>query len=116
MAETIEDRERPTHPEVPAKWTDDCQGKKDFDGELVRLSTRYWPGSYQANGWPSAKAELHLVLPDAMAREGWQNWRTLVSAKFEAPTQEEVQRKVEEWAIVQYRRVDSALFFQFQEV
>ena len=28
---------------VPAKWTDDCQGKKDYDGKILCLSTRYWP-------------------------------------------------------------------------
>lgn len=28
---------------VPATWEDDCQGKKDYDAELVSLSTRYWP-------------------------------------------------------------------------
>ena len=27
-----------------AMWTDDCQGKKDYDGNMVSISTRYWPG------------------------------------------------------------------------
>ena len=26
-----------------AKWTDDCCGKKDFDGEMLTVSSRYWP-------------------------------------------------------------------------
>ena len=28
---------------VSARWTNDCSGKKDFDGRIVDLSTRYWP-------------------------------------------------------------------------
>jgi hypothetical protein len=27
-----------------AVWTDDCQGKKSFDGPLISISTRFWPG------------------------------------------------------------------------
>ena len=33
-----------------ARWTDDCQGKKDFDGRLLSYSTRYWPASYRGSG------------------------------------------------------------------
>ncbi len=28
---------------LAAKWTNDCQGKKDYDGSIVRITTRYWP-------------------------------------------------------------------------
>jgi hypothetical protein len=28
---------------LDANWTDDCQGKKDYDGPILWLSTRYWP-------------------------------------------------------------------------
>ncbi len=37
-------------PCVVARWTDDCQGKKDFDGSVVELSTRYWPGANSGYG------------------------------------------------------------------
>jgi len=26
-----------------AEWTDDCQGKKDYDGPIITIATRYWP-------------------------------------------------------------------------
>jgi len=41
------------------KWTNDCQGKKDFDGPIVTLSSRYWPsgGGFSmldtGTGWPA---------------------------------------------------------------
>jgi hypothetical protein len=25
------------------KWRNDCQGKKDYDGRIVHVSSRYWP-------------------------------------------------------------------------
>lgn len=28
---------------IDAKWTPDCQGKKDYDGQILSISTRYWP-------------------------------------------------------------------------
>ena len=28
---------------LSAKWTNDCQGKKDYDGPILEVSTRYWP-------------------------------------------------------------------------
>lgn len=30
-------------PRINARWTDDCQGKKDFDGTIIDISSRYWP-------------------------------------------------------------------------
>jgi hypothetical protein len=28
---------------LAAKWTNDCGGKKDYDGDILSVSTRYWP-------------------------------------------------------------------------
>lgn len=111
---------------VPAQWTDDCQGKKDYDGHLVSLSTRYWPrgGGFlllRADGGiedndarpevrPSANATVYLgsteddYLDDAVV---------LAKQDFEADTQEEVQRQVEEWAAKQYGRIAEALLREF---
>jgi hypothetical protein len=48
-----------------AEWRDDCQGKKDYDGEILRISTRYWGSrDYRIVGGnltkPSAKSSLML--------------------------------------------------------
>jgi hypothetical protein len=98
----------PKMPPVPAAWEDDCQGKKDYDGRLVQLSTRYWPAGYSPT--PSAKSGIYLgstgndYLDDAV---------TLAEREFEAPTQAEVQRAVEAWAKEQYARIGAALAREF---
>ncbi|MGX4584041.1 hypothetical protein [Paenibacillus chitinolyticus] len=79
-----------------AEWTDDCQGKKDYDGNIVSISTRYWPESdFTPIGGkfvkPHAKSELFL-------RFGEHDDLTLDLKEFEGETFEEVKTQVEEWA------------------
>ena len=103
---------------VPATWEDDCQGKKDYDAELVSLSTRYWPrgGGFSAiidGKWehnrdrpyikPSAKSAILLRLPD-------NEYVELVAKKFEGESFEEVKKQVEQWAEEQYAKIWSAVY------
>lgn len=104
---------------VPAEWTDDCQGKKDYDGDLVRLSTRYWPrgGGFdifsRESGWsngspdikPSATSEIFICTAGIDL--------TLAKKEFEAETEAEVKSQVEEWADRQYQRIVRALEVEF---
>lgn len=105
---------------VPAQWTNDCQGKQDYDGELVGLSTRYWPrgggfhivrgnGEWEGNETrpdilPSAHATIYLG-PDEELAEFW----------CKADTEGEVKRRVEMWATVQFCRIQNALRKEFTE-
>lgn len=43
-----------------AAWTDDCQGKKDYDGRLIDISCRYYPPSKNVNGKHSCFVGLLL--------------------------------------------------------
>lgn len=111
---------------VPAMWTDDCQGKKDYDGKLVSLSTRYWPrgGGFatfsREAGWednaarpdirPSAHATIYL---GSTANDFYENAEQLIDREFEGDTQEEVQRAVEAWAAEQFQRIALALRREF---
>ena len=111
---------------VPARWTDDCQGKKDYDGHLVSLSTRYWPRGggfpvltpereWQGNDArpeirPSAKATIYLGSVDY---EFYAAAYPLASREFEADAQEEVQRQVEAWVAEQYARIAKVLRREF---
>jgi len=119
--------ERPRVLTIPAKWTDDCQGKKDYDGEFVSVSTRYWPrgGGFfiirsDANGVevdenpapeipPSARSEILLYHGDPGSGDSI----TLAERKFEGETLEEVKSQVEEWAAAQYIRVAMAVAREF---
>lgn len=93
----------------PATWTDDCQGKRDFDGELVSLSTRYWPGSYSRDGQPSAKASIHLLGAD-------DEYVVLRAQEFSAPTEAEVKALVEKWAAEQWRQLVRVMVAEFGPV
>ncbi len=90
-----------------AEWRDDCQGKKDYDGDILSISTRYWPrgGGFSiigATGWqdnptqkkPSATSELLLRIKGGVLEDSI----CLSSQDFEAETEEEVKTQMERWA------------------
>lgn len=72
-----------------AVWTPDCQGKQDFDGPILSISTRYWPAGYGPT--PSANVALMVDLPDGEQLE-------IKSQDFAADTETEVKALVEAWA------------------
>lgn len=101
---------------VPAKWTDDCQGKKDFDGDVISFSTRYWPrgggfhisrnGSWEGNETrPEIRPSAHvaILLHHGEDDDGGRDYITLCEDEFEGDTFEEVKAKVEEWCRIEYR-------------
>lgn len=107
---------------VCAKWTDDCQGKKDYDGRIISLSTRYWPagggfhilkdGDFQLSTdpviRPSAVASIVLNFgePDEY---GYGDYRDLAEARFEADTETEVKAQVEAWTAEKFALIVSLL-------
>ena len=112
-----------------ARWTDDCQGKKDYDGRLVSISTRYWPagggfhvfvpgkGFQQSaalypNIKPSATAAIHINCgqPDA---NGFGDYAILAEKRFEGDTFEDVKAQVEGWVQAQYSRIVGLLLKDF---
>lgn len=99
-----------------AVWTDDCQGKKDFDGRLLSISTRYYPGPegggfmtvsngpeglsfgtapYAARPSAIASIDFNFGIPDAPGGYGnYVHWR---EEQFEGDTEESVKMQVEGW-------------------
>jgi hypothetical protein len=73
-----------------AEWKNDCQGKKDFDGPILSVSTRYWPGP----GRPSATTSIYLNIGPPGADVDDIIWR---QRDFEADTEAEVKAAVESW-------------------
>lgn len=84
-------------------WTLDCQGKQDWDGALVELSTRYWPGNYQLNGKVSTKCSILLA------------GETLVSKEFEADSELQVKAMTEAWARAQLDEIVQVLRSHLQQ-
>jgi len=82
------------------EWTNDCQGKKDFDGEVLHVSSRYWPrgGGFHVldeNGWSGNEARPE-IRPSAVSHIYFFD-KELVTKQFEADTEEEVKALVETW-------------------
>lgn len=96
-----------------AMWTDDCQGKKDYDGRLLSISTRYWPrggGFHVLTGGqflsseevspevkPSAKAAIHFNFGTPNVPDGFGDYVVWKEQRFEADTEAEVKAQVEAW-------------------
>lgn len=106
---------------LAATWTPDCSGKQDYDGEIIVLSTRYWPrgggffvlrdGHLENNEArpeikPSAKASIDLITLD---EHGSRDHVEIVSKHFEAETEAEVKRQVEAWASECYEKITAIL-------
>lgn len=99
---------------LAAEWTNDCQGKKDYDGEILSVSTRYWPsgGGFHVFDTREPEKGLHLNQdsspPSAhcslLLRDGDDNDVTLIDKEFEGASYSEVSQQVEKWAQEQYER------------
>jgi hypothetical protein len=107
-----------------ARWTDDCQGKKDYDGPIISISTRYWPrgggfhlfnsdhpqDGFQGNETrpevkPSATCSLVIRHGEREDGGGGGDWIKLISKEFEGDTFESIKLEVEAFAQAQMDRV-----------
>ena len=79
------------------EWTDDCQGKKDYDGRLLSVSSRYWPPSYNRDGKHTAVSSIAW----GDLAEG--PYVDLARREFSAESLDEVKRLVEAWVQEQSR-------------
>lgn len=93
-------------PMLEIEWTDDCCGKKDYDGNIVSVSSRYWPrggshlvvsringGLLMSDGADPARQE---ICPSATSSI-YLGKHEIARKDFEGETEEEVKRKVETW-------------------
>ena len=107
-------------------WIPDCQGKMDYDCELVHLSCRYWPrgggfhlfdsskGTFEGNEsrpeiMPSATASILIGDPVNGSYED------MIWQEFDGSTESEVKSQVETWAKEMIARVDRAIRREFKK-
>ena len=121
-----------------ARWINDCQGKKSYNGRLISISTRYWPGASSGEGSlvfdntpkvpprdikfetlpygrnPSAHSSIVLNCgePD---EDGYGEEQELVEKKFEAETEAEVKAQVEAWVHEQFIQIHLVLTNHFHQ-
>jgi hypothetical protein len=87
---------------LAAQWTDDCFGKKDYDGDILSVSTRYWPDC-------TAHSSLILWTKYEDCRDDVR----LIDKDFEAASFEELAPQVEAWAQEQMDKAFEALRADF---
>jgi hypothetical protein len=88
----------------PAEWTDDCGGKKDYDGHLISISTRYWPPAKDPNGMASARSSI--LLRHGRPDEGGETeYIVLKEQEFQEHTEESVKAAVEIWVRAQMQQI-----------
>lgn len=67
------------------RWSFDCGFKLDFDGPLIRISSRFYPPIYNSGeGW---EGSLHISVKD----------RTIEEVKFKCNSLDELKFKVESY-------------------
>jgi hypothetical protein len=92
---------------VPAEWSDDCGGKKNFDGDLVSVCVTCFPGG--RGGSSTASASILLLQGNDEDDDV-----DLVRQEFTGQTQEEAQRQVEVWVQAKYEEIAKLLMDHFQ--
>jgi hypothetical protein len=113
-----------------ARWTPDCQGKWDYDGRLIGISTRYWPcggGFHLSDGTgnfrpsiethpeikPAATASIHVYCGETDENGHNSPYAVLAEKEFEADTEQEVKAAVEVWVAEQYDRIVKCLMDEY---
>lgn len=87
---------------VPAvRWTDDCQGKKNYDGALLRIDSRYWPKGHANGAHCEAVSGIHIQhgAIDGGGESDYSIWR---ERWFKGPTEADVRAAVEAWVAEQF--------------
>ena len=100
---------------LDAEWKDDCQGKKDFDGNILLLSTRFYSESYHLR-WPAkrkmASAASGLYFAAKINDES--EWITLYKKEFEGATDSEVKKAVEDWTKSVFQEISQVVIDHFK--
>lgn len=113
---------------LEAEWTDDCCGKKDYDGTILAISTRYWPrggGMFVVHNNPGQPVKIEddsarpEIKPSASCSllihysEDATGGFAIIEKEFEAETLEEIKALVEPWAQEHMDRAVAALKKEF---
>lgn len=105
------------------EWTLDCQGKQDFDADLVRLSSRFYPrGGGFAIITRNENGEVKIedndarpeVKPSAVSSIYFRD-KQIAERWFDGVTEAEVKAQVEAWAREQIARLEDVVLIAFKK-
>ena len=109
-----------------AEWTNDCQGKKDYDGDILTISTRYWPrgGGFgilnlQANRVSFENNPIQDIKPSATSSILFHckaDYIEIAEKHFEAETEKEVKTQVEKWVQKQFDDIVKLLKTKYKSI
>lgn len=83
------------------QWTQDCNGKEDYDADPVSLDVRYYPPWKDPAGKPSVLASVYL------------GGEKLIDAELLGESEAEVKALAEKWAADQYARIRRVMVVEF---
>jgi hypothetical protein len=95
-----------------ARWTPDCQGKQDYDGRLLSISTRAWPPHYSPGRQWTAHAAI-VINHGEPNEAGYADYTVWRERDFSAPTEAALKFAVEEWVQEQMIEVLARLRVQW---
>lgn len=105
--------------EIQPVWVHDCQGKQDYDAEVIRLSCRFYPRgggfSILSSGTWSENEDRPEIRPSAIAHILWGEIDELSKAEFEGESEADVKAQVENWARVQIAAIRMLVVGSLQE-
>lgn len=97
---------------IEVEWKADCQGKWDYDADIIRLSCRYYPrgGGFWVvhDGQISDNDTRPEIKPSAYASILFGD-ECLLRCELEGETESEVKSQVEAWASEQMGRIEVAI-------
>lgn len=104
------------------EWTDDCSGKKNYDGVVVSVSSRYWPqgggfflldnntGEFQGN---ETRPHIRPSAISSILLGDENDYITLAEKEFEGASLEEIKAQVEDWVSHNVLRIENLLKHEF---
>lgn len=117
---------------LAAEWKDDCQGKKDYDGQILSISTRYWPRGGGFHVFDRDNPQLGMqgnearpeIKPSATSAlvvhyrndKGFTETLDLASKDFEGETFDEIAGEVGVWAQAQMDKAVDILLQAFDPI
>ncbi len=100
---------------LDANWTDDCQGKKNYDGQIISIQSRFWPTIDLTNPdvrriLPSAKAAICIHFKSKQkSGEMTENQIILIEREFEDQSEEVVKEQVEVFCEYEFMKIANIL-------
>lgn len=87
-----------------AHWEPDCNGKTSYDGPIVSIESRYWPGHYDKHGQHTASASIVVHTWHEPTNQA-DHFDLVIATDLNGSTELAVRAKVEDWVTQKMQRI-----------